>query len=125
MKSHASIASALGLSLCVGGNSCRLDHQVGAAELGLIHYAGRRRSWPDTHRVLKLCALAIDPSINEDVPWRRVYRLNIAARTHGRNAGVRVPARTLAFDRAFVKAGVAGIGNDVPLRKEAYDWARR
>ena len=123
MKSYASIVAALGLDLC--RDPCRFDHQVGAAEPGRIHYAGRRGSWPDTHRVLKLCALATDPSINEDIPWRRVYRLNIAARAAGRVAGVRVPARVLAFDRAFVKAGVASLANDVPLRKEAYDWARR
>ena len=83
--------------------------------------------WPDIKRFLLLCARASDPSLNAtDVPvWFMVYRANMAAREIGHRLHIRVPSHYHRLDKAVVLAGTAGLSNAIPLRKGAYDWARR
>jgi hypothetical protein len=84
--------------------------------------------WPDIKRFLLLCARAKDPTLwaSYDEPvWLKVYRGNVAARYIGWQIHIRVPARYHRFDKMIVLSGVTLLSNDVPLRKQAFDWARR
>ena len=123
---YEEMALALGLAYC-RDSRCGRDHSLGAADPGVVHFGDVRFSWPGAKRFLKLCALALDPTLRDrDAPaWLYVYRVNIAAREVGRRLGIRVPSRFLKTDRWVVMAGVAGLSNEVPMRKQAYDWARR
>jgi hypothetical protein len=77
-------------------------------------------------RFLGLAATALDPTINDEPPWRRVYRRNVASRDVAHRLHVRMPGREhYDFDRSFVLASIASIPNSEPLRKQAFDWARR
>ena len=121
---YEQMARDLGLDLC---ENCRLfDHAVGETEPGRIHYFDLRWSWPGTKQFLRLAAIALDPSLREEEPfWLYLYRLNIAARKVGLRVHLKVPRHFFELDRAFVLAGVAGLTNEVPMRKQAFDWARR
>lgn len=102
------------------------DHQVGAVSPdGVIHWADRRMHWEGLVRFLKLVAISRDPTLAKEVPWRRVYRINMALKGIAREAHTHIPARYLRVDRLYVRASVASLGNDVPLRREAYNWSRR
>lgn len=127
---YGEMAAALGVTLCRGrlatGHYCGQEHKgPGSVTDNTVHFRRERVSSVSTYAFLRLVARAKDPSIDQDVPWRRVYRLNMAARQHARIAGVRIPVRTTMADRAFVLASVATVSNDVPMRRQAYDWARR
>lgn len=129
-RTYGEMARALGVEFCFGmersGSYCHAgDHRLGFATPGRVHLFDQPPRWGDLHRFLKLVANALDPTIDEAEPWARVYRQNLSARALGHRIHIRVPARYLRFDRAFVKASVAGLPNETPLRKEAYDWARR
>lgn len=128
-RTYAAMAAALGLEYCFGmerwGGYCHLDHRIGASTPGKVHLADTNPNWAGIFTFLKLAAAAKEPSINDDAPWVRVYRQNMLARSLGHQINIRVPSRILRRDRAFVKASVAGLPNSTPLRKEAYDWARR
>lgn len=129
-RHYALLLADLGLEHCRGirrGFYCHAgDHEAGFAMPGIVHLTDRRWSWPGAHSVLKLAALATDPTLLEIEPrWRRVWAINVAARELGRRARVRVPARCVEYDRAIVLAGVARLPNTVPDRKRAFDWARR
>lgn len=121
---YEEMARDLGLDYC---DRCRLfDHAEGEAQVGIVHLDDARFSWPTTKRFLRLCAFALDPSLREEEPfWLYLYRLNIAARDVGLRVNLKVPRRFFELDRAFVLAGVAGLTNEVPMRKQAFDWARR
>ena len=123
-RSYSAMARDLGLELCA---DCPLDHaRWGASEPGRIHMADVRVTKAGLARFLGHAAIALDPSINDEVPWRRVYRRNIAARDLARRLHVRMPGREhYDFDRSFVRASVASIPNSEPLRQAAFDWARR
>ena len=83
-------------------------------------------TWPATKVFLKLCARALDPDLDDVEPfWLYVYRLNLATRDIGKRLHLRVPRQYQKLDRFAVLAGVAGVSNDVPYRKQAFDWARR
>lgn len=132
--SYAEMAQALGIRWCRGisptGRYCHEQHgqSVGAITEGCVHLRDRNPgpSLQTTVVFLTLAARVLDPSIDaETVPWRRAYRLAVARREAARKVGVRLPRRIFDFERAFVLAGTAGLSNDVPLRKQAYDWARR
>lgn len=114
--------------LMPSGFYCRADHRdVGSISDGIVHLAeptlvDRR----DALAFLRLAVQVLDPTINDDIPWRRVYRLyrgvwHAADVFHLRFAG----RRYWGADKAFVLAGVAGLSNDVPMRRQAFDWARR
>lgn len=121
---YEEMARDLGLDYC---SRCRpFDHQTGEAQVGIIHLDDARFSWPRAKQFLRLCALALDPTLREVEPfWLYLYRLNIAARDTGLRVHLKVPRRYFKLDRMTVLAGVAGLSNDVPMRKQAYDWARR
>lgn len=131
--SYGTMAQALGLRLCHGilptGHYCGLNHHLNGQvsyDPPTVHFSDRPVTKADTQAFLRLVAQALDPSINDEtVPWRRVYRICRLARETGESIGVRLPARSWSADRAFVLAGVAGLPNSVPLRKQAFDWARR
>jgi hypothetical protein len=90
------------------------------------HFPERPVTKADTLTFLKVAAIELDPTINDEpVAWRRTYRLCRLARESGERIDIRLPARLWSADRAFVLAGVAGLPNSVPLRKQAFDWARR
>jgi hypothetical protein len=123
---YEEMARHLGLFLC-RDPACGLDHSIGSATLGVVHFNDIRFSWPGAKRFTALCAIALDPDIDNDVQplWARVYRINRAASEVGKRIHIRVPRRFTKFDRYVVLAGVAGLSNEVPMRKQAYDWARR
>lgn len=118
------IAASAGVDLCTGC-SRPFNHQVGSVEPLRVHYTERRVTWEVLHRMLKLCASAIDPTIDDGPTWRRVYLQNIRARDLASDLHKRIPARYLAFDKAFVRAGTSGLPNYIELRKQAHDWSRR
>ncbi|MEY2668628.1 MAG: hypothetical protein RJA59_1266 [Pseudomonadota bacterium] len=121
---YEQMARDLGLDYC---DRCRIfDHQSGEAQVGIVHLNDARFSWPGAKRFLRLCAIALDPTLREEEPfWLYLYRLNIAARDVGVRVHLKVPRRYFRLDRMFVLAGVAGLSNEVPMRKQAFDWARR
>lgn len=142
-RTYDSLIRELGFTPCHGimptGHYCALtpeQHAQGewtftGSGLTIIHIldepvlpATRR----GTRRLLLLCARALDYTLNADHPeplWRKVYRSNMAARALGKRLHIVIPARLHLNDRLIVWAGTAGLGNDVPLRKQASDWARR
>ena len=128
---YAQIAHQLGLEYCAGirptGHYCREVHDLnGSTKDGIVHFSDRPVSVLTTIMFLKLAAQALDPSLaDETAPWRRVYRIHLIVRESGRRLGLRLPSRYFAADRAFVLAGVAGLPNSVPMRRQAFDWARR
>lgn len=135
MSRYGEMIRELGLVPCHGilpsGHYCSFnpsDHYMGRTAAGIVHFTDDEAT--DMVRVqgfLKLCATAFDPTlIDTGQPlWRRIYRHNVAARDIGRRLHRRIPKRHTKFDRSIVKAGVAGVPNSVPLRRQAYDWARQ
>lgn len=129
------MAQQLGVAYCGGitstGHYCPLEdpytvpHVNGLAKDGVVHFYDRPVRKVSTYTFLKLVAKVRDPSLADDVPWRRIYRMDKLTRQAANELGIRLPRRLFATDRAFVLAGVAGISNDVPMRKQAFDWARR
>ena len=131
---YSDMAQRLGVAYCAGtdhygktGYICdvRWHTREGAALGNIVHFAERQPTKYNTLAFLKLVAKVRDPSLADDVPWRRIYRMDKLARQAADELGIRLPSRLFATDRAFVLAGVAGISNDVPMRKQAFDWARR
>lgn len=130
-RTYANMAADLGLTYCRGitatGHYCREQHDLnGSVTPGTVHFADRAVGKVNVLAFLKLAAIALDPSINEEtVMWRRVYRRALGVRAAAQKTRVRIPARFMAMDRAQVRAGTAGLSNEVPMRKQAFDWARR
>jgi hypothetical protein len=128
--SYRDLARAVGVRWCDGHNPvtglrCHKDHRLGTVTEGTVHLTDRRTSLNATVIFLRLAARVLDPSIDAEVGWRRSYLLAKAVSDLSRKAHVRLPRRVFDFERAFTLAGVAGLTNDVPLRKQAFDWARR
>jgi len=125
--SYAEMAEALGVRWCAGVGECPKWHgSTGSVTEGTVHLAGRRPSLQATIAFLTLAARVLDPSLDQETTmWRRAYRLAVAKRDLARRVHVRLPRRVFDFERAHVLAGVAGLTNEVPLRKQAFDWARR
>ena len=133
MNNYDEMAEALGVTRCRGrtpsGHYCHEQHdKEGSISHGpdgpVIHFGERTYKRANTLAFLKLVARSQEPSIDADEPWRRVYRLNLKVRFLARFLRIRNPAGPARADRAFVLAGVAPLSNDVPLRKQAFDWAR-
>jgi len=131
-KRYGALAKTLDVEWCRGirsdGTYCHANsnHSMGdVTDGGVVHWADRRMEWPGLVRFLKLVVISRDPTLAKEVPWRRIYRLNMALKEVEREAHTRVPARYLRADRAFVRASVASLSNDVPMRREAFDWSRR
>ena len=130
-RSYATMADELGLQFCGGvgrtGHYCDLDHgRWGASEAGRVHMADVRVTKAGLARFLGHAAVALDQSLNDEVPWRRVYKRQLAAREIAKRLHVRMPGREYYdFDRSFVLAGLATVPNSEPDRKQAFDWARR
>jgi hypothetical protein len=126
------MAERLGVGYCRGilptGHYCRAgEHGLNGFTLdGVVHLAEPPRvdRW-DAFVFLRLAAQALDPTINADIPWRRVYRLYRGVQAAAGQFHMSYPPRYWRADKAFVLAGVAGLSNDVPLRKQAFNWARR
>ena len=129
---YPGMAERLGIGYCWGmlpsGHYCRAgDHRLnGFAKDGTVHLAepssvDRR----DAFVFLRLAAQVLDPTVNDDIPWRRQYRLYRGVQAAASLFHMRYPPRYWSADKAFVLAGVAGLSNEVPMRKQAYDWARR
>ena len=131
MLSYPTMAVELGVAHCRGitptGHYCgEGDHKVGFARPGIVHLNEPERiDRRDTLAFLKLAVVALDPSIDDDVPWRRVYRRYAATAEAASRFHLRFPVRHWRADKAFVLASVAALSNEVPLRKPAFDWARR
>jgi hypothetical protein len=127
------MAQALDVEHCRGitpsGHYCPIpsgDHMQGVVTKdGVVHWLERRVEFSGIVRFLRLVAQSRHPDINDEIPWRRVYRLCKTATEMSPTIHTRIPARYFRKDRAFVKASVASLTNDVPMRKEAFDWARR
>ena len=125
------MARTLGIDWCDGRSSdCHMRHVLEGSVSHLtattIHITDRTPSKSNTLAFLKLVARAEDPGLDVDpAPWRRVYLINVRVRSLARMLHIGNPAHPARMDRAFVLASVAGISNEVPMRKKAYDWARR
>lgn len=124
---YSEMAAQLGLGYC---SHCgpSYDHVMGEVDQAArtIHYTNGRFTWPRTKRFLLLAVRILDdPATDEPSFWLHVYRRSRSARNLAQQLGLRVPRRYWDMDRAMVRAGVAGLSNEVPYRKEAYDWARR
>lgn len=126
------MAAALGVTRCRGrtatGHYCTEEHEKEGSvtyQDSTIHFSDRPKRRVNTHAFLRLVARVQEPSIDKDVPWRRVYRLNMAERRLASFLSIPNPNHPASADRAFVLASVAGLKNDVPMRKKAFDWARR
>jgi len=126
------MAERLGIKHCWGmlptGHYCHAgDHRLnGFVTTNTVHLAepssvDRR----DAFVFLRLAAQVLDPTVNDDIPWRRQYRLYRGVQAAASLFHMRYPPRYWSADKAFVLAGVAGLSNEVPMRKQAYDWARR
>jgi hypothetical protein len=131
-KTYGALADRLGVEHCRGmrrdGTYCyqSADHRVGdVTPDGVIHWADRRMEWPGLVRFLKLVAISRNPKTVTFKPWQRVYLLNMHLKGVQQEASTRIPTKYLRADRAFVRASVASLSNDVPLRKKAFDWSRR
>ena len=127
---YGEMAAALGVTRCRGrtstGHYCTHVHdRQGSITDDTVHFSERRVKRPDTLALLKLVARIQDPSLDHDVPWRRVYRMNLKVRSYASFLGIPDPAYPSHGDRAFVLASVASIPNSEPMRKQAFDWARR
>jgi len=129
MATVASITRELEVPYCHGirkGFRCHEDHDLnGSVVDGVIHVRDRTVTRQNIASVLKLVARARDPTLADDVPWRRVYRISVVVRALAAQLHYRIPRESFAADRSFVLASVAGLPNNVPLRKQAFDWARR
>ena len=126
------MAERLGIKHCWGmlptGHYCHAgDHRLnGFVTTNTVHLAepssvDRR----DAFVFLRLAAQVLDPTVNDDILWRRQYRLYRGVQAAASLFHMRYPPRYWSADKAFVLAGVAGLSNEVPMRKQAYDWARR
>lgn len=133
-RRYGSLTRELGLTPCHGtlptSHYCGLtrdEHVRGRVTGRIVHFPNDAPNWARTKVFLSLCAAALDPTLNDpsEPHWRKVYRLNIASREVGRRLHIRVPRRFLRFDGLVVLAGVTGLPDDIPLRKQAFDWARR
>jgi hypothetical protein len=129
---YREMAEVLGVSHCGGitaqGSYCRLGdhHLAGFTTEGTVHlHEPTRVDRRDALAFFKLAAGVLDPTLNDDVPWRRVYRRYVAVQNAAARFHMRYEPRHWKADKAFVLAGTAGLSNEVPLRKQAYDWARR
>ena len=132
-RTYGGLIRELGLTPCHGigptGHYCHRNHNIGEVENGIVHMIdaplGR---WTDIKRFLLLCARAKDSTLwaSYDEPvWLKVYRGHIAARAVGKRLRIRVPVEYYVFDKLLVLSGTTSLSNDVPLRKQAFDWARR
>lgn len=131
-KKYGALAEMLGVEHCRGlrkdGTYCHDSGYHLAGDVtpdGTIHWTDRVMAWSGLVRFLKLVAISRDPSLQAMAPWLRVYSLNMALKGIQREAHTRIPARYLRADRAFVRASVAGLPPDTPMRKQAFDWSRR
>lgn len=136
---YGALIRELGLTPCHGilptGHYCDFasaEHGAGRIEGRIIHFDddpvpnGPVGDWRQMKEFLILCARALDPSLDvEDERWRKLYRTTMFARTVGNRVHVRVPRHFFTMDRLTVLAGVAGLTSEEPLRKQAFDWARR
>jgi len=133
---YDTMAHKLDVIWCDGsGGDCYMRHvlegsisrkYISTKQLPVIHFSDRPITKANVAAFLKLVARGEDPSIDEDTAlWRRVYVLNIRVRELARTLHIGNPAHPARMDRAYVLASVAGISNEVPMRKQAFDWARR
>ncbi len=128
---YPQMAQALGLAYCGGilptGHYCHAgEHALnGSVADDTIHFTDRQVTKSNTLAFLKLAALAMDPEINDDVPWRRVYRIDKGVLNLCRFLGIGLPAHLWRGDKRFVLSSIGGLTNEVPMRKQAFDWARR
>jgi hypothetical protein len=124
--SYDEMAKTLRVLWCGGYFDGTRHGPLGVISNGIIHIDDRPPSLGATVMFLTLAARLIDPTLDEEtVLWRRAHRLALAKRDLARKVHVRLPRSVFDFERAYVLAGVAGLTNEVPGRKRAYDWARR
>lgn len=121
------MAQGLGIKLCTGmlptGRKCHFNHLVGSVHEGTLHFYSRVMGKADTLAFLRAASSLLDPSLRDDPPWLRVYRQNMAFRAMSKKLGIRPPDP--ATDKKFVLASVVDMSNEVPMRRQAFDWARR
>ena len=130
---YREMAEVLNVTLCRGrkptGHYCGEQHDKEGSVTpdGVVHFGRSGQALYRNHTLafLRLVARSQEPDIDTDVPWRRVYRMNMKVRLLASFLHIKNPAHPAHGDRAFVLASVAGIPNSEPLRKEAFDWARR
>jgi hypothetical protein len=132
-RTYGGLIRELGLTPCHGigptGHYCNLDHNAGASDPGMVHIVdGPLGRWTDIKRFLLLCARAKDSTLwaSYDEPvWLKVYRGHVAARAVGKRLHIRVPTAYYVFDKLLVLSGTTGLSDDIPLRKQAFNWSRR
>ena len=131
-KTYGALADRLEVEHCRGlrrdGTYCQefADHRAGdVTPDGVVHWADRRMEWPGLVRFLKLVVISRNPKTVTFKPWVRVYLLNMHLKEVSKDAKVHIPFQYLEADRAFVRASVTTLSNDVPMRREAFKWSTR
>ena len=133
MTSYEGMARDLDIPYCRGilptGHYCQQTHHLNGSinpSDGTIHFSERPVTRANTLAFLRLVARAIDHSLDADPEvWRRAYLLNIRVRALAKTLHIKDPGHPARLDRVFVLSAVAGMSNEVPMRKQAHDWARR
>lgn len=126
-RTYRNLAKQLGLALCPDEDGAFIPAcQWPGWSPGLIHWEGGRVTTAGLYRFLLTAAVALDEKLVEVQPeWRRIYLLHQAASRLARQLRVRVPFEQSLLERRRVKALLVGVPSHIPLRKEAFQWARR
>jgi hypothetical protein len=127
-RSYTDLTLSLGLMPCGACDDLSIAIHAGGRTTGTtIHFLDKNINRADNRRFLKLAAFGLDPTLTDprEPLWRHIYRTSVAMRGVARTLHIRIPRSDMSLSRAVVLAGVAGLTNEVPLRKQAFDWARR
>ena len=130
MRTTSDLAARLPVPLCEGGCGISTSrHKKGFVFLHVVHYADRRLTVQTARAILVLAARAEreqDPGwLNDPVfDWFHVYADSVRAFRMGEAAGIRLPHRVFAKQRAECRRLAAKRGVALSSRKRVYEWAR-
>lgn len=129
------VAAQLGVTICGPNDLCRqsqIDHDRGeySLTLGMVHWRERRMTKAGLYRFLRLVALAKHPDMTRTITgvrptWQRTYLIHRQVNVYARMLHVRIPFDLTREARARVKSSVLDVPRRTPLRREAFQWARR
>lgn len=119
----------LGINVCRGinprtGAYCQIDHDRGELADGLVHWRDRRMTRASLRLFLLVCS-GTNPIVAGSTGWSRTYLANRWVIWAAGQLGYKLPKHLSDTDRARVKAQLASVPTDAPLRKEAMRWSTR
>lgn len=130
MRRTRDLAAHLPVAVCEGGcGIAESRHRRGFVFMGIVHYADRRLTVQTARALLILAARAEreqDPGwLNDPVfDWFHVYADSVRAFRMGEAAGIRLPRRVFAKQRAECRRLAARRGVALSSRKRVYEWAK-